>query len=90
MQNSSKHEIKNAILLSGTNKAVNEKNRLELSKLNTKSKTYEATEQGEVKDSDKMALDTLELKIDARVMTLINDRDGRFQNGSFGTVDSCM
>lgn len=86
MQNSSKHEIKNAILLSGTNRAVNEKNRLELSKLNTKSKTYEATEQGEVKDSDKMALDTLELKIDARVMTLINDRDGRFQNGSFGTV----
>lgn len=41
---------------------------------------------GEVKSSDQPAPYKLELCIGAKVMTLINDRDGRYCNGSIGHI----
>ena len=83
---SSKTPIDRAIYLCGTNKAVIERNNEELNKLSTDLVEYESEIIGDVKESDKMAPDLIQLKLGARVMTLINDVQGRFMNGSFGTV----
>ena len=85
-ENSCKQEIKEAILLCGTNKAVKEKNDTELAKIKSPSVEYEAIITGEVKESDKMTNDILTLKVGARVMTLVNDSEDRYCNGSFGSV----
>ena len=84
--NSCKDEIKNAILLCGTNKAAKQKNEEELAKLKTPDKTYYAVSVGEVNESDKAADEEITLKVGARVTTLINDSSDRFRNGSFGTI----
>lgn len=78
--------INNAIMLCGTNNAANEVNTLELNKLHTQSVRYTSEIDGEVRESDKMTSDVLELKVGARVMTLVNDADDRYRNGSFGTI----
>lgn len=85
-RNSRKTEIEQAIMLCGTNKAVNEKNNIEYNKLNTPEKVYTATITGEVKDSDKMVPDELKLKIGCRIITVVNDSGGRYYNGTLGTV----
>lgn len=85
-RNSRKTEIEKAILLCGTNKAVNEKNNIEYNKLNTPEKVYTATITGEVKDSDKMVPDELKLKIGCRIITVVTDSGGRYYNGTLGTV----
>ena len=85
-KNSKKAEIEKAILLCGTNKAVNEKNNIEYNKLNTPEKVYTATITGEVKDSDKMVPDELKLKIGCRIITVVTDSGGRYYNGTLGTV----
>lgn len=85
-RHAAKSEIENAILLCGTNKAVKEKNELELNNIQEKEIQYNAIIEGEVKDSDKMTDDVLRLKVGARVMTIINDMEDRFRNGSFGTI----
>lgn len=78
--------IKGAITLSGTNKQVDEINNYELSKIMKHSTVFLSESEGDVKDSDKVAPDTLELKVGARVMSLINNPDELYQNGSLGTV----
>lgn len=80
-------EIKDAILLSGTNNAVKQRNEQELDKLKAKLVKYNANITGDVKESDKLTDDELKLKVGARVMTVINDQLDRFRNGSFGTVE---
>lgn len=85
-RNSRKTEIEKAIMLCGTNKAVNEKNNIEYNKLSTPEKIYTATITGEVKDSDKMVPDELKLKIGCRIATVVNDSNGRYYNGTLGTV----
>ena len=79
-------EIKDAILICGTNKAVNQKNETEYNKIHSKEYVYEADIDGEVADSDKMVPDKLKLKVGCRVMTVINDYAGKYQNGTLATV----
>jgi ATP-dependent exoDNAse (exonuclease V) alpha subunit len=83
---SSRYEIKDAILLCGTNKKAKEKNDQELSLINEKEYCFESFVEGEVKSSDKVTEDELRLKVGARVMTLVNDQEDRYKNGSFGTI----
>jgi ATP-dependent exoDNAse (exonuclease V) alpha subunit len=83
---SSRNEIKDAILLCGTNKKAKEKNTYELGLIPSKSKIFQSKITGEVKDSDKVTEDSLELKVGARVMTLVNDKEDNYKNGSFGTI----
>lgn len=79
-------EIKDAILICGTNKAVNQKNETEYNKIHNKEFVYEADIDGEVTDSDKIVPDKLKLKVGCRVMTVINDYAGKYQNGTLATV----
>ena len=83
---SARNEIENAILLCGTNKAVLKKNEEELEKIKSKLVEYESIITGEVRESDKMVPDIIQLKVGARVMTVVNDIEDRYRNGSFGTV----
>ena len=83
---SKKHEIKDAILVCGTNKAVNQKNEAEYKKIKNKEFIYDAEIDGEVAESDKIVPDKLKLKVGCRVMTVINDYAGKYQNGTLATV----
>lgn len=61
-------------------------NSTETNKLKTKTKLFEAEIRGSVAPSDKPTADTLRVKPEMRVMTLVNDPEGVYQNGSLGTV----
>jgi len=83
---SAKEKIENAIILTYKNKEVDDINNSELRKIKAGLRSYEADIDGEVKESDKPTLDILNLKVSARVMTLINDGGGKYKNGSLGTI----
>ena len=86
--NQSMKYLDNAITISGTNKEVYEINKSKLDKINAKLFTYEATSEGTVAESDKVVEQELNLKVGARVMTVINDMKAQpdYMNGSLGTV----
>lgn len=83
---SSYRPIENAINLYATNKKAFEKNRVELSNIDGASKIYRSEIKGEVKESDKIVPDELELKVGARVMSVMNSAGMGYVNGSLGTV----
>ena len=85
-RNCSKEEFKDTILLCGTNKDAENRNISEMNKITSKPKRYQAVITGEVKESDKMTYDILDLKVGARVITLVNDKDELYKNGSLGTI----
>lgn len=85
-KNSASDEIKDAILICGTNKAVNRKNEEEYKKIKSEEFIYDAKIDGDVAESDKMVPDRLKLKVGCRVMTVINDYAGKYQNGTLATV----
>lgn len=75
-----------AVNLYGTNKKATEKNNIELANLPGVEAIYTSIISGDVKDSDKLVPDTLKFKVGARVMSVVNDSNGVYSNGSFGTV----
>lgn len=79
-------EIKDAILICGTNKAVNTKNQAEYEKINKREFVYNADITGEVAESDKIVPDILKLKVGCRVMMVINDSEDKYKNGTLATV----
>lgn len=79
-------EKQKGICVCPLNREIDEINRAEINKLKTRKKTYTADVYGTVGPNDKPTADALMIKPEMRVMTLINDTDGRFQNGSLGTV----
>ncbi|MEE1071872.1 MAG: DEAD/DEAH box helicase [Cellulosilyticum sp.] len=81
---SSKKSIENAIYLCGTNKAADEYNSVQFNKINSEAVSFEASQSGEVKESDKCVPDIIELKVGARVILMANCC-GRF-NGEMGTI----
>lgn len=81
-----KQSIEGAITICGTNKAVDEKNQIEYNKIQAKEKVYEATEVGNVLESDKMVPSKLRLKVGCRVMIVMNDPTLRYQNGTLATI----
>jgi len=84
--NYSKTSDNKAITVCGKNSVATEINNRELGKIQSKSKVYRSKITGDVKESDKATVDELELRVGARVMTLINDPYTIYQNGSLGTV----
>ena len=78
-----------AIYLFGTNAEVERKNSAELAKLHGETHTFKNQLmikpgfQGKIQT---MFADTLELKVGARVMAVVNDKLGDYSNGSLGTV----
>ena len=83
---SSRNYIPNSIYLCGMNKKVDEKNEYELDAIDSDEQLYKSVIIGDVKDTDKMTSDYLYLKVGARVMTLVNDKEELYCNGSLGTV----
>lgn len=86
--NCNPREIKNAITLVTTNKKADDINSKNIRNLKGKSHTFHALIEGDIKKSDYPVAETITLKNEARVMTVMNDPDGHYQNGSMGTVVS--
>ncbi len=90
LNNSSQPQpLPNGIYLAGRNKTVNDYNEQKLAALTEKEVIYKAQCSGDVTDRDKVAPEKLRLKPGCRVMTLCNDPQKQYQNGSLGTVTMC-
>ena len=76
----------NSIYLCGTNKAADEINQYESDKLEGKAVVYNSRVNGQVQSSDKMTSDSLVLKVGMQVMTLVNNVEEGYQNGSLGKI----
>lgn len=76
-----------AIYLCGTNREANDFNNRKLEEINAPEFTFESKIQGKVGAGDKPVEDTIRLKVGARVMVVINDILGNYQNGSMGYVE---
>lgn len=79
------------LVLCATNKEVEEINKARLDKIDSKEYTYEEnvikySSDFKLSDSDRHNDAIVMLKVGARVMSLINDKSLRFQNGSVGTI----
>ena len=74
------------IYLVPTNKMAEQINAQATAKIKRKPHVYEADIDGNVLETDKATTDKLELKIGMQVMSLINDNEDNYQNGSIGTV----
>ncbi len=76
-----------AIFLCPSNNLAKRINKEHLEALDEKIKTFIASRKGEVKDSDmRLVEEKLELAEGARVMSLVNEAEGRYVNGSMGYV----
>lgn len=78
--------IDGGIYLCGRNQLADKINEEELAKLPGQTYSFLMTKKRKATPSDCAAPETLKLKIGAKVMTLVNDTDGQYQNGAFGTV----
>ena len=86
METSSK-EFEDAITVCTENKDVKIKNKEKIRKLKGGFITFDALEASDEADYDNLPIEkNLVVARGMRVMTLRNDPDGRFQNGSLGTV----
>lgn len=72
----------NAIYICARNRDADDINCRAAKKLRTECKTYHASQHGDVKDKPTMT--TLNLKVDMRVMSIVNGNN--YQNGSLGTI----
>lgn len=79
-----------SIYLIPTNKKCKEVNDREMEKLNEKEITFYAEIEGDVKDSEKFADDEIVLKKGCKVMTTVNDSNGRYVNGTIGKVTNII
>ena len=79
---------KNAVWVCGKNATAAEKNKKKLSEIKRKEYVSNAVYSGQATKSDKLCEDTFVYKKGARVIMLINDTNGAFQNGSMGTIES--
>ena len=78
--------IEEAIILTATNKQADQINVARLAALPDKKQIYEASFSGKFGDREAPTDELLHLKVNARVMFLNNDSQGRWVNGSLGTV----
>lgn len=84
--NKSNKNKTDGITICGLNSDVKAINDRELAKINSKLIYFLAEYSGDATELDVSADNILYLKIGARVVTLVNDADGRYYNGSIGTV----
>lgn len=83
---SASEEIPDAIWLCGVNATAKRKNDEGLARINKPRLQYKAVYDGDATEKDKLADDEFIVKVGARVVMLINDPTGAYQNGSMGTV----
>lgn len=81
-----KKEIEDAIWLCGKNVTAAQKNEDGLRKINGTLYSSQAKYDGNVTKADKLCDDVFNFKIGAKVVMLVNDSNGFYQNGSMGTI----
>lgn len=81
-------EDRQYIYLTGQNRKADEKNTIELEKLETREYTIPTEITGKVSQGEMRVPYVLDLKVGARVMILINDKDGAYSNGTIGAVEN--
>ena len=79
--------IKDAIYICSTNSEATDFNNDSLAKLAKEERYFISDIIGKVSANDKVVDDEICLKIGARVMTLVNNVDGYYKNGSMGYVE---
>ena len=79
-----------AITLTSTNDLASARNREKLAALPGRARRYEGFIDGEFDRSSLPTDETLELKPGAQVMLLVNERHGRFVNGTIGRVSEIV
>lgn len=84
--NTAKAEVKDAIWVCGKNLTAYDKNMAALEKIKEKTYTSHAVYKGDVSSKDKLCEDVFTYKKGARVLMLINDKSGAFNNGTMGTI----
>lgn len=84
--NVSQEPIPGSIYLCGTNRVADAINAEQSALLDEEEHEYEALIKGQVSQSDKMTADVLTLKVGMQVMTLVNNADEGYQNGSIGEI----
>ncbi len=85
-QNAVRESLPDGIYLCGSNRKADDINERKAASLSEEGKEYRAEISGEVKDTDKITTDVLLLKKNMQVMTLINNSEKGYQNGSMGTI----
>lgn len=78
-----------AIILCGTNSKANEENGSRLGAIKTNATGYRASMWGDVSQQDMPTEVKIRLKPGARVMSVVNDPDETYMNGTLGTVEEC-
>ena len=81
-----KYAPKDALFLCSNNRLASNINTESVSELSGKKYTYQASATGKVNKGDRAADDKITLCAGARVMSLVNDPEGKYVNGSQGTV----
>lgn len=84
-----KYAPKDALFLCSNNRLASNINTESVSELSGKKYTYQASVTGKVNKGDRAADDKITLCAGARVMSLVNDPEGKYVNGSQGTVVKC-
>lgn len=85
-KSSAKKKIKNAITLCGRNRTADDINEESLDLIDERPYRFESAIEGTVKNSDKPLPDTIYLKKTARVVIMINDKKGKYSNGTIGVI----
>ena len=83
-------DINTSVELHATNKSVDKYNEEALDKLPGDPHIYKAEIEGNIPEREYPVAKELKLKVGAKVMILINDKNGHYQNGSIGTVTKCF
>lgn len=82
--------INDAIYICGTNSEATDINNDSLAKLDAVERCFESEVIGKVSANDKAVDDEIYLKAGARIMTLTNQKDGYYKNGSLGYITEFM
>lgn len=77
----------NAVHIVGTNREALRINEAMLGELSSRPRTYKGKVKGAFKETDMPAPQILTLAVGARVILVANDSEGRYVNGSTGTID---
>lgn len=83
-----KKENKKAIWVCGKNATALEKNLAKLAGIKGEKMEFYAEYEGDVSAADKLCEDKFVCKNKARVLMLVNEKNGLYQNGSMGTIQS--
>lgn len=81
---------KDAVVLTSTNRAADDLNATRLDSLPGHPTAYDGYAQGSFGEKDMPAAPRLLLKPGARVMFTANDAEGRYVNGTVGTIEGCF